>query len=158
VYSTIIWLGSKERLLRTPYPRSAVLNCQNRYMFYECDNGNCRLGPECGNRNFEGLKQRGVFHNNLVGLEGTIAADAISAICCLDDFDSNVILLKTLAVMRIARTAICSTSATTVTAGWVLSAVTETSRALSSFLFAFQKLPASPTKTSRLSVSPHIIM
>lgn len=33
-------------------------NCQNRYMFYECDNGNCRLGPECGNRNFEGLKHR----------------------------------------------------------------------------------------------------
>jgi histone-lysine N-methyltransferase ASH1L len=27
-------------------------------MFYECDNGNCRLGPECGNRNFEGLKHR----------------------------------------------------------------------------------------------------
>lgn len=33
-------------------------NCQNRYMFYECDNGNCRLGPECGNRNFNELKQR----------------------------------------------------------------------------------------------------
>ncbi|KAJ5594481.1 uncharacterized protein N7459_000689 [Penicillium hispanicum] len=33
-------------------------NCQNRYMFYECDNGNCRLGPECGNRNFNELKHR----------------------------------------------------------------------------------------------------
>lgn len=33
-------------------------NCQNRYMFYECDDGNCRLGPECGNRSFEELKQR----------------------------------------------------------------------------------------------------
>ncbi|KAJ6115033.1 hypothetical protein N7486_000811 [Penicillium sp. IBT 16267x] len=33
-------------------------NCQNRYMFYECDNGNCRLGAECGNRNFSELKHR----------------------------------------------------------------------------------------------------
>ncbi|KAJ5692192.1 hypothetical protein N7462_001615 [Penicillium macrosclerotiorum] len=33
-------------------------NCQNRYMFYECDNGNCNLGPECGNRNFNELKHR----------------------------------------------------------------------------------------------------
>ncbi|KAJ5639737.1 uncharacterized protein N7484_007599 [Penicillium longicatenatum] len=33
-------------------------NCQNRYMFYECDNGNCRLGAECGNRNFSELKNR----------------------------------------------------------------------------------------------------
>ncbi|KAL1987738.1 hypothetical protein VTN96DRAFT_2578 [Rasamsonia emersonii] len=33
-------------------------NCQNRYMFYECDDTNCRLGPNCGNRSFEELKQR----------------------------------------------------------------------------------------------------
>lgn len=33
-------------------------NCQNRYMFYECDSSNCRLGPECGNRNFSELKKR----------------------------------------------------------------------------------------------------
>ncbi|THC98041.1 hypothetical protein EYZ11_002467 [Aspergillus tanneri] len=33
-------------------------NCQNRYMFYECDDGNCGLGPECGNRSFEELKHR----------------------------------------------------------------------------------------------------
>ncbi|EAW09240.1 putative histone-lysine N-methyltransferase (Ash1) [Aspergillus clavatus NRRL 1] len=33
-------------------------NCQNRYMFYECDEGNCGLGPDCGNRSFEELKQR----------------------------------------------------------------------------------------------------
>ncbi|KNG85872.1 putative histone-lysine N-methyltransferase (Ash1) [Aspergillus nomiae NRRL 13137] len=32
--------------------------CQNRYMFYECDDSNCGVGPECGNRNFEELKQR----------------------------------------------------------------------------------------------------
>ncbi|GMG41097.1 unnamed protein product [Aspergillus oryzae var. brunneus] len=32
--------------------------CQNRYMFYECDDTNCGVGPECGNRNFEELKQR----------------------------------------------------------------------------------------------------
>ncbi|KAL1998203.1 hypothetical protein VTN02DRAFT_6658 [Thermoascus thermophilus] len=33
-------------------------NCQNRYMFYECDDGNCRLGAKCGNRSFHELKQR----------------------------------------------------------------------------------------------------
>lgn len=33
-------------------------NCQNRYMFYECDSGNCKIGPGCGNRNFAELKQR----------------------------------------------------------------------------------------------------
>ncbi|RAL06430.1 putative histone-lysine N-methyltransferase (Ash1) [Aspergillus ibericus CBS 121593] len=32
--------------------------CQNRYMFYECDEGNCGVGPECGNRSFDELKQR----------------------------------------------------------------------------------------------------
>ncbi|KAF7591916.1 hypothetical protein BBP40_000887 [Aspergillus hancockii] len=32
--------------------------CQNRYMFYECDDSNCGVGPACGNRNFEELKQR----------------------------------------------------------------------------------------------------
>ncbi|PKY07800.1 hypothetical protein P168DRAFT_313945 [Aspergillus campestris IBT 28561] len=33
-------------------------NCQNRYMFFECDDGNCALGPNCGNRSFEELKHR----------------------------------------------------------------------------------------------------
>ncbi|KAH8426421.1 putative histone-lysine N-methyltransferase (Ash1) [Aspergillus melleus] len=33
-------------------------DCQNRYMFYECDEGNCGLGPECGNRSFDELKYR----------------------------------------------------------------------------------------------------
>jgi len=34
-------------------------NCMNRYMYYECDSRNCGLAEEqCGNRNFELLKQR----------------------------------------------------------------------------------------------------
>lgn len=34
-------------------------DCQNRFMFYECDDRNCNLGPErCGNRSFAGLKER----------------------------------------------------------------------------------------------------
>ena len=34
-------------------------DCMNRFMFYECDDSNCRLTEEqCGNRSFEGLKQR----------------------------------------------------------------------------------------------------
>jgi histone-lysine N-methyltransferase ASH1L len=34
-------------------------DCHNRYMFYECDNNNCKLGADvCKNRSFEGLRQR----------------------------------------------------------------------------------------------------
>lgn len=34
-------------------------DCMNRYMFYECDGRNCNLTSEqCGNRPFEGLRQR----------------------------------------------------------------------------------------------------
>ena len=34
-------------------------NCMNRFMYYECDSRNCNLTEEqCGNRSFEGLKQR----------------------------------------------------------------------------------------------------
>ncbi|KAL9603607.1 MAG: hypothetical protein Q9219_001110 [cf. Caloplaca sp. 3 TL-2023] len=34
-------------------------SCLNRHMFYECDDTNCNVGSEhCGNRSFEGLKQR----------------------------------------------------------------------------------------------------
>src|SRR6266516_3870592 len=34
-------------------------DCMNRFMFYECDDSNCRLTEEqCGNRRFEGLRQR----------------------------------------------------------------------------------------------------
>lgn len=31
--------------------------CMNRFMFYECDDGNCNL-PECSNRSFQSLAQR----------------------------------------------------------------------------------------------------
>jgi histone-lysine N-methyltransferase ASH1L len=34
-------------------------DCMNQFMFYECDDSNCRLTEEqCGNRSFEGLRQR----------------------------------------------------------------------------------------------------
>jgi len=34
-------------------------DCMNRYMYYECDDRNCNLTEEqCGNRAFEGLRQR----------------------------------------------------------------------------------------------------
>lgn len=32
-------------------------HCMNRYMFYECDEGNCKL-PDCSNRSFQALAQR----------------------------------------------------------------------------------------------------
>jgi [histone H3]-lysine4 N-trimethyltransferase ASH1L len=34
-------------------------DCQNRHMFYECDEYNCAVGPElCTNRSFENLRAR----------------------------------------------------------------------------------------------------
>lgn len=34
-------------------------DCHNRYMFYECDDKNCKLGADvCKNRSFKGLQQR----------------------------------------------------------------------------------------------------
>ncbi|KAK4869810.1 hypothetical protein LT330_005534 [Penicillium expansum] len=70
-------------------------NCQNRYMFYECDNGNCRLGPECGNRNFEGLKHRtkaGGKYN--IGVEVIKTADRGYGVRSNRSFDPNQIIVE----------------------------------------------------------------
>ncbi|KKK21724.1 hypothetical protein P175DRAFT_0434623 [Aspergillus ochraceoroseus IBT 24754] len=56
-----IWRASKELELSKcmcTEDTGCDQNCQNRYMFYECDDSICGLGPECGNRSFEDLKQR----------------------------------------------------------------------------------------------------
>lgn len=57
-----IWKANKltEMSTCTCTPESGCdENCQNRYMFYECDDSNCKLGEDkCGNRSFAGLKQR----------------------------------------------------------------------------------------------------
>jgi hypothetical protein len=56
----------------------------------------------------------------LVGLEGTIASDAISAICCLDNLDSNVILAPGLSpllkALEVSVTALRTQPAVTVVA------------------------------------------
>ncbi|KAJ5766495.1 uncharacterized protein N7511_004111 [Penicillium nucicola] len=70
-------------------------NCQNRYMFYECDNGNCRLGPECGNRNFEGLKHRtkaGGKYN--IGVEVIKTQDRGYGVRSNRSFDPNQIIVE----------------------------------------------------------------
>ena len=33
-------------------------DCQNRFMFYECDSSNCSIGPDCTNRAFADLRER----------------------------------------------------------------------------------------------------
>ncbi|KAL3472630.1 hypothetical protein BJX99DRAFT_235044 [Aspergillus californicus] len=56
-----IWRATKEEELSkcACIPETGCdQECQNRYMFFECDNRICGLGPECGNRNFEEIKQR----------------------------------------------------------------------------------------------------
>ncbi|KAI9927971.1 hypothetical protein MW887_002823 [Aspergillus wentii] len=69
--------------------------CQNRYMFYECDNGNCALGPECGNRNFDELKQRtkaGGKYN--IGVEVIKTSDRGYGVRSNRTFEPNQIIVE----------------------------------------------------------------
>ncbi|KAE8151944.1 hypothetical protein BDV25DRAFT_128430 [Aspergillus avenaceus] len=70
-------------------------DCQNRYMLYECDESNCALGPECGNRNFEGLKQRtkaGGKYN--IGVEVIKTADRGYGVRSNRTFEPNQIIVE----------------------------------------------------------------
>lgn len=70
-------------------------NCQNRYMFYECDKGNCRLGPDCGNRSFEELKHRakaGGKYN--VGVEVIKTADRGYGVRSNRTFEPNQVIVE----------------------------------------------------------------
>jgi [histone H3]-lysine4 N-trimethyltransferase ASH1L len=70
-------------------------NCQNRYMFYECDNSNCRLGEGCGNRNFEELKHRtkaGGKYN--IGVEVIKTADRGYGVRSNRTFEPNQIIVE----------------------------------------------------------------
>ncbi|KAJ5162326.1 hypothetical protein N7492_007718 [Penicillium capsulatum] len=70
-------------------------NCQNRYMFYECDNGNCRLGPECGNRSFNELKHRtkaGGKYN--IGVEVIKTSDRGYGVRSNRSFEPNQIIVE----------------------------------------------------------------
>lgn len=70
-------------------------DCQNRYMFYECDNGNCRLGPECGNRNFSELKARtkaGGKYN--IGVEVIKTTDRGYGVRSNRSFEPNQIIVE----------------------------------------------------------------
>ncbi|KAL4935702.1 hypothetical protein BDV06DRAFT_206478 [Aspergillus oleicola] len=70
-------------------------DCQNRYMFYECDNSICGVGPDCGNRNFEELKQRakaGGKYN--VGVEVIKTADRGYGVRSNRTFEPNQIIVE----------------------------------------------------------------
>ncbi|CRG82947.1 histone-lysine N-methyltransferase ASH1L [Talaromyces islandicus] len=70
-------------------------NCQNRFMFYECDNSNCRVGPNCGNRSFDELKQRtkaGGKYN--IGVEVIKTADRGYGVRSNRTFESNQVIVE----------------------------------------------------------------
>jgi histone-lysine N-methyltransferase ASH1L len=71
-------------------------DCQNRFMFYECDSSNCRLDAEtCGNRSFDGLKQRtkaGGKYN--VGVEVIKTVDRGYGVRSNRTFDPNQIIVE----------------------------------------------------------------
>ncbi|KAL5337581.1 hypothetical protein BJX70DRAFT_389208 [Aspergillus crustosus] len=69
--------------------------CQNRYMFYECDNSICGLGPDCGNRSFDELKQRakaGGKYN--IGVEVIKTADRGYGVRSNRTFEPNQIIVE----------------------------------------------------------------
>ncbi|EED13891.1 histone-lysine N-methyltransferase (Ash1), putative [Talaromyces stipitatus ATCC 10500] len=70
-------------------------DCQNRFMFYECDSSNCRVGPNCGNRSFEELKQRtkaGGKYN--VGVEVIKTADRGYGVRSNRTFEPNQVIVE----------------------------------------------------------------
>lgn len=71
-------------------------DCQNRYMFYECDDSNCNAGAErCGNRSFEGLRKRckaGGKYN--VGVEVIKTADRGYGVRSNRTFEPNQIIVE----------------------------------------------------------------
>ncbi|KIX07259.1 uncharacterized protein Z518_01912 [Rhinocladiella mackenziei CBS 650.93] len=71
-------------------------NCMNRYMYYECDERNCNLTPEqCGNRAFEGLRQRvkkGGKYN--VGVEVIKTVDRGYGVRSNRSFEPNQIIVE----------------------------------------------------------------
>ncbi|EEQ90812.2 histone-lysine N-methyltransferase ASH1L [Blastomyces dermatitidis ER-3] len=71
-------------------------NCQNRYMFYECDDNNCKLGAElCGNRNFEGLRQRSKLGGKYnIGVEVIKTADRGYGVRSNRTFAPNQIIVE----------------------------------------------------------------
>lgn len=71
-------------------------DCQNRFMFYECDDRNCNLGAErCGNRSFAGLKERvkrgGKFN---IGVEVIKTADRGHGVRSNRCFEPNQIIVE----------------------------------------------------------------
>ncbi|KAL4754768.1 hypothetical protein BDW72DRAFT_165256 [Aspergillus terricola var. indicus] len=93
-----IWRANKEEELSkcTCTPETGCDQfCQNRYMFYECDDRICGVGSECGNRNFEELKQRakaGGKYN--VGVEVIKTADRGYGVRSNRTFEPNQIIVE----------------------------------------------------------------
>ncbi|KAL4922205.1 hypothetical protein BDW62DRAFT_79114 [Aspergillus aurantiobrunneus] len=93
-----IWRANKEEELSkcTCTPENGCDQfCQNRYMFYECDNSICGLGPDCGNRSFEELKHRakaGGKYN--VGVEVIKTADRGYGVRSNRTFEPNQIIVE----------------------------------------------------------------
>lgn len=71
-------------------------DCFNRFMFYECDETNCNIGPEeCTNRAFAGLKERtkaGGKYN--IGVEVIKTADRGHGVRSNRTFEANQIIVE----------------------------------------------------------------
>jgi [histone H3]-lysine4 N-trimethyltransferase ASH1L len=71
-------------------------DCMNRFMYYECDDRNCNMGADqCGNRAFEGLRQRakkGGKYN--VGVEVIKTPDRGYGVRANRTFEPNQIIVE----------------------------------------------------------------
>lgn len=71
-------------------------NCHNRYMLYECDDTNCKLGPElCRNRAFSELKRRSKARGKFnIGVEVIKTEDRGYGVRSNRSFDPNQIIVE----------------------------------------------------------------
>lgn len=71
-------------------------DCQNRYMLYECDDTNCKLGAQlCRNRPFSELRRRckaGGKYN--IGVEVIKTEDRGYGVRCNRSFEPNQIIVE----------------------------------------------------------------
>lgn len=71
-------------------------NCQNRYMYYECDESNCNIGAgRCTNRAFANLQDRIKKGNKYdVGVEPMKTADKGFGVRACRTFEPNQIIVE----------------------------------------------------------------
>lgn len=77
------------------YEEGCGESCQNHIMYYECDDSNCRIGPErCTNRAFAKLEQRSNGNQYDYGVEVMETEDRGYGVRAMRTFDPNQMIVE----------------------------------------------------------------